>query len=136
MRDIVSSMQSRIDDIERAQRADKAEVMQHIGRLYALQKARNNAVLERLGLSVQQDTLRSPSTWRPESSLQGRRIRPILEEDNRGGISRTNKTLEEKDPFTEPAHMGPFTHAPKAAPRRGSPLPEMTNNSGGAGILD
>lgn len=73
------------------------------------QKAHCNSVLERLGFSVQRDTLPSPQPSdsprrRPESSLQGERIRshvsPLNEEDS-GQAARANQMLYENDPFFE-----------------------------------
>ncbi|XP_044027057.1 TOG array regulator of axonemal microtubules protein 2-like [Siniperca chuatsi] len=79
-----SSSQSRILDIEGAERAERAALIQRAERLCTSQKAHSNAVLERLGFSVQHDTLPSPQPpasprRSPESSLRVGRIRPILD---------------------------------------------------------
>ncbi|XP_018529340.1 uncharacterized protein LOC108881720 [Lates calcarifer] len=107
------SRQSRIADIERAERAEREALIHQAERLCSSQEAHKNAVLERLGLSIQQDNLPSPHPpasprCRPESSLPGRRIRPIvnlpplkLEEKNPGRKSGTNQLLDEDDPFFE-----------------------------------
>ncbi|XP_028459719.1 uncharacterized protein LOC114572328 [Perca flavescens] len=59
-----------------------------------------------MGFSIQHDNLPSPQPpasikRSPESSLRGRRIRQILEEDNRVRMSTTHQTLVEEDPFFE-----------------------------------
>lgn len=59
-----------------------------------------------MGFSIQQDTLPSPQppaspTRSPESSLRGRRPRPILKDDKRVRTSRANQTLVEEEPFYE-----------------------------------
>ncbi|XP_031177275.1 uncharacterized protein LOC116065776 [Sander lucioperca] len=101
-----SSSQSRILDIERAEKAELAALIQRTERLCASQKASSDAVLERMGLSIQQDTLHSPQPpasprRSPKCSLPGRRIRPIVEEDKRSRMATTNQTLLEEDPFFE-----------------------------------
>ncbi len=74
------SSQSRIMEI---QRAEREALIHHIERLYAAEKAHTDAVLERMRLLIQQDPLPSPQPpggprRRPESSVPGRRIRPVL----------------------------------------------------------
>ncbi|XP_039641375.1 uncharacterized protein LOC120548937 [Perca fluviatilis] len=99
-----SSSQSRILDIERAEKAELAALIQHAERLYASQKGSSDAVLERMGLSIQQDTLPSPQPpafprKSPKCSLPWRRLRPIVEEDKRSLTSTASQTLLEEDPF-------------------------------------
>ncbi|KAA8580051.1 hypothetical protein FQN60_005586, partial [Etheostoma spectabile] len=121
-----SSRQSRIRDIERAQHAELAALLQRAERLCASQKARSNAVLERMGLSIQRDTPRSPQPpasprRSPRCSLPGRRTRPIAEEDDRSWTSITNQMLLEDDPFLEKKlHLGSKI-ATLASVRRPSP---------------
>ncbi|GLD62046.1 uncharacterized protein AKAME5_001380100 [Lates japonicus] len=105
--------QSRIVDVERAQRAERAAVLHSAERLYTSQQAQKNAVLERLRLSTQHGIIPTPHPpasprWSPESSLERGRIRPIgnvspmnLEEKNSGRTSSTNHLLDEEDPFFE-----------------------------------
>nr|XP_046266867.1 TOG array regulator of axonemal microtubules protein 1-like isoform X2 [Scatophagus argus] len=73
--------ESRILDIERAKRAERAALMQHAERLCASVKARNDAVLERLGLFAKHATLPSaqPPAFprRQAPSLRGRRLSPL-----------------------------------------------------------
>lgn len=96
------------------QRAEREALIHQIERLYASEKAHTEAVLERLGLLVQQDPLPSPQPpagprQRPESSVPGRRIRPCssvppmnVEVVSNSWNSRTRRhqrrpeTLEEK----------------------------------------
>ncbi|XP_028454136.1 TOG array regulator of axonemal microtubules protein 1-like [Perca flavescens] len=101
-----SSSQSRILDIERAQRAEFFAVIQRAERLYSSRKSLLDAVLKRMGFPIQQDTLLSPQppaspTRSPGSSLRGRRPRPILNNDKRVRTSRANQALVEEEPFYE-----------------------------------
>ncbi|XP_070702987.1 uncharacterized protein [Pempheris klunzingeri] len=87
------SCQARILEIEEAERAERAALIQRTERLCSSQNDRSNAVLERLGFSVQHDALASPqppaSKRGPESSLCRARIGPHLPpmkvEDNNSG---------------------------------------------------
>ncbi|XP_068432264.1 uncharacterized protein [Clinocottus analis] len=106
-----SSSQSRILDIERAESAKRAAQIQHTERLCATQKAQTDAVLERLGFIVPDDTQPSPhqtlSKKSPESSLRGKKITPISKEGKKGRKSRTKQTLQEEEPFFEKKlHLG------------------------------
>lgn len=103
-----SSYQSRLLDIKIAERTKRDALTQQAEKLYESQQAHTNAVLERLGLPVQLGTLPIPKPpayprKRPESSLRGRRIRPILkvEEKSCSQTSRSNQTLYKDDPFFE-----------------------------------
>ncbi|TNN88098.1 hypothetical protein EYF80_001679 [Liparis tanakae] len=101
-----SSSRVRILDIERAQCAKRAAQTQHTERLCAAQKAQTDSVLKRLGFSVPDDAGPPPQRQAspkksPESSLGGRRIRLISEDDKGDRTSRTNQTLQEEDPFFE-----------------------------------
>ncbi|XP_031179199.1 uncharacterized protein LOC116067048 isoform X1 [Sander lucioperca] len=101
-----STSQSRILDIERAERAEFYALLQRVETLYSSQNSKNDAVRKRMGFSIQQDTLPSPQppaspTRSPESSLRGRRPRPILKDDKRVRTSRANQTLVEEEPFYE-----------------------------------
>lgn len=92
-----SRIQSRILEIKEADRAKRDAQVHHTERLFASQKTRSDAVLERLGLSLQPPntrTLPQCPTYqprRPESSQPGRRIRHVSEE---------MRSLED-DPFFE-----------------------------------
>lgn len=101
-----SSSRVRILDIERAQCAQRAAQFQHTESLCASQKAQTDSVLKRLGFNVPDDAGPPPQCQAfpkksPESSLGGRRIRPISEDDKGDRKSRTNQTLQEEDPFFE-----------------------------------
>ncbi|XP_028422434.1 TOG array regulator of axonemal microtubules protein 1-like [Perca flavescens] len=135
-----SSSQSRILDIERAEKAELAALVQHAERLYASQKASSDAVLERMGLSIQQDTLPSPQppafpTMSPKCSLPWRRLKPIVEEDKRSLKSTASQTLLEEDPyFDKKLHLSCqiMTLASKIAKLRAanrSPSPDSTPSS-------
>lgn len=96
-------------DIERAKRA---AITQCAERLCRATKARNDAVRERLGLSVQPDPSPQP-TFFPRMCLksprQGRRFRPLLPPLNVEGIKRilgSPERLEEDDSFWEKVLLG------------------------------
>ncbi|KAJ4935473.1 hypothetical protein JOQ06_017006 [Pogonophryne albipinna] len=104
---IGSKVQSRIQEIEKAERANRDALVHQTERLLASQKGHGDGVLERMGFSVHR-----PNTWtfrqrlttptrRPESPLQDRTIRHISEEKNRGWASDTNQECLEDDPFFE-----------------------------------
>ncbi|XP_039675997.1 uncharacterized protein LOC120571230 [Perca fluviatilis] len=101
-----SSSQSRILEIERAERAEFFAGLQRAERLYFAQKSLIDAAMKRMGIPIQQDTLPSPQspaspTKRPESTLRGRRTTAILKDDKRVRTSRANRTLVEEEPFYE-----------------------------------
>lgn len=91
-------------DIERAKRA---AITQCAERLCRATKARNDAVRERLGLSVQPDPSPQPPFFPRmclKSPRQGQRFRPLLPPLNVEGIKRTlgsPERLEEDDSFWE-----------------------------------
>ncbi|KAI9540883.1 hypothetical protein NQZ68_036219 [Dissostichus eleginoides] len=100
-------VQSRIQDIEKAERANRDALVHQTERLWASQKGHGDGVLERMGFSIHR-----PNTWtfrqrlttptrRPESPLKDRTIRHISEEKNRGRASDTNQECLEDDPFFE-----------------------------------
>lgn len=96
-------------DIERAKRA---AITQCAERLCRATKARNDAVRERLGLSVQPDPSPQPPFFPRmclKSPQQGRRFRPLLPPLNVEGIKRTPgspERLEEDDSFWEKVLLG------------------------------
>ncbi|XP_018530902.1 uncharacterized protein LOC108882726 [Lates calcarifer] len=141
------SHQSRIVDVERAQRAERAALLHSAERLYTSQQAQKNAILERLRLSTQQGIIPSPHPpasprWSPESSLERGRIRPIgnvslmnLEEKNSSRTSSTNHLLDEEDPFFEKklrlgSQMAVFgCRLTKAKAKNTSPSPDGSMSS-------
>lgn len=96
-----SSYQSYLRDIKIVEKTKRDALIKQAEKLYESQQARTNAVLERLGLSVQLGTLPMPeppatSRQRPDSSVR-RRIRPILKVEEKS----CSQTLYEDDPFFE-----------------------------------
>nr|XP_046258921.1 uncharacterized protein LOC124066528 [Scatophagus argus] len=96
--------ESRILDIQRAEMAKKAALTHHAQRLCAAAKARDDAVLKRLGLPVQH--VAPPSPHPPifpkrsaKSPQQNFRFRPVLEEPslNMEDTSRTQRSSESLD---------------------------------------
>lgn len=99
------------------QRAEREALIHQIGRLFASEKAHTDAVLERLGLLVQQDPLPSPHPpagprQRPESSVPGRRIRPVsgvppfnVEVVSNSRTRRHQRSLETQEEEVEEVHL-------------------------------
>ncbi|XP_059206309.1 uncharacterized protein LOC131985282 [Centropristis striata] len=143
---IQNSSKARISDIETAERAYLASLIQHAEKLCASQKARNDTVLERLGLSLQQDTFPPPQptaflSREPQSSVRGRRIRPIVDVEDSIFACEEAKLSEDISFDTQtPAELTPnfrdFTPnppPPRAPTRRPPRIPVMTVKPGGVG---
>lgn len=113
--------ESKILDI---QRAERAALIEHAERLCAAGKARNDALLERLGLSTEDATLPSPQPpafprSSTKSSVQGRRIRPLLDEPcvNMEDIIRNWRTLESLDEEDDISFWDKVFHGSQMAAR-------------------
>ncbi|KAA8578630.1 hypothetical protein FQN60_011487 [Etheostoma spectabile] len=83
--------QSRILEIERAERAEFLELLHRVERLYNSRSRQIDEIRKRMGFSVHQDTLTSPQTT----------ASPILKDDKRVRTFRTNQTMVEEEPFSK-----------------------------------
>ncbi|XP_074507980.1 uncharacterized protein LOC141777537 [Sebastes fasciatus] len=105
---------SRILDLERAERAKRAALTRHAEKMCTAEKARGDAVLERMGLSTQVTLPSPPPPALPRGYAKSkRRISPLLdvprvnEEDiNTNQRSRESLDEEDEDSFWNKVQVG------------------------------
>ncbi|XP_026184321.1 uncharacterized protein LOC113143076, partial [Mastacembelus armatus] len=102
---VCSTSESRLMDIQMSERAKRAALTRHAEALCAAQKARDDAVLERLGLSVPDVIL--PSNQPPpvprinRKSPRGQRVSPVFDDNHLHGLDN-----EEDDSFWDEVQLG------------------------------
>ncbi|CAK6953798.1 uncharacterized protein LOC122994999 [Scomber scombrus] len=113
--------ESRVLDIQRV-------LLLHAERLYTLEKARNDAVMEKLGLSGQDHTQPAPqppaACRRNSKSSLRRRLSPLLNVEHLNQNRRSPKSMnEEEDSFWEEVPHGRDTSPPASISSHLSPTP-------------